>query len=184
MKRITVYVVLSLLLAAAAHAQDKVGFINMQRLLAESEEGKVAAASFEKEFAGKKADLDKRFQDVERLRILLEQEGPRMTEEKRADLILQYDRKASEYERTFRQTDDEMRKKNAELIAEVLRKADSVMREVAKERDYSIVVKDINTMGYLDPRVDITDDVLKRMKAKREAAAKAPAAPASKPATK
>lgn len=181
MKRILIALAVLLLLSGQAFCQDKVGFVNLQRLLDESAEGRAAGAGYQKELEQKKADLQTRFKEVERLRLLLENEGPRMTEDKRSDLIMQYDRTASEYERLFRETEDEMRRKNGELIVEVLKKADPIMREIAKERDYSMVIKEPNSLGYLNPRVDITSEILKRMKEGRPAAPDA-AKPAAKPA--
>ena len=36
-------------------------------------------------------------------------------------------------------------------------------KKVAKRNGYTIILKDPNAIGYLDPAVDITDEVLKEL---------------------
>jgi len=41
-----------------------------------------------------------------------------------------------------------------------------VLKRVAKKRKYTIILKDPKADGYLDPSVDITDEVLKGLNKK------------------
>ncbi|MBN2285922.1 MAG: hypothetical protein JXI43_05700 [Tissierellales bacterium] len=59
-------------------------------------------------------------------------------------------------------TDDkeELEKKLKSII---LKKADVIFKKIAKENNYSIVIKDPDIVGYLSPEVDITDIIIKEM---------------------
>ena len=41
------------------------------------------------------------------------------------------------------------------------------MKKVAKKYKYTIIIKDPNAVGYLDPDVDITDKVIKELNKKK-----------------
>jgi len=53
------------------------------------------------------------------------------------------------------------------VVAIILQKADDVLKKVAKRKKFTIILKDPNAIGYLDKKVDITDDVLKELNKRR-----------------
>jgi outer membrane protein len=58
---------------------------------------------------------------------------------------------------------DEIEKQNRDLVAGILKKADGILKSIAKKRGFGIILKDPKVVGYLDPDLDITDDVLKAL---------------------
>ncbi len=58
---------------------------------------------------------------------------------------------------------EEIKRQDRELVARILKKADGALKKVAKKKKYTIILKDPNAIGYLDPEVDITDAVLKEL---------------------
>ena len=53
-----------------------------------------------------------------------------------------------------------------ELVSIILQKADEILNKVAKRLNYAVILKDATAIGYLDPGVDITDEVIKELNKK------------------
>jgi outer membrane protein len=159
-------VILGLIFAGGAVAADKVGYINLQRLVNESKMGKAARADIQKMRTGKQEDLNKRIQEINRLRDLLNKEGSNMDPRERRDKIEILKRAYKEYERLLADAKEDITREDRELVAIILQKADGVLKKVAKKNNYAIILKDPNAIGFLDPEVDITDLVLKELNKK------------------
>jgi outer membrane protein len=62
---------------------------------------------------------------------------------------------------------EDITREDRQLVAIILGKANDILKNVAKKKKYSIILKDPNSIGYLDPDVDITDLVLKELNKKK-----------------
>ena len=79
------------------------------------------------------------------------------------DKIQDLNRTSKDYQRLLADAREDIASEDRGLVAFILEKADSVLKSVAKKNNYSIILKDPNAIGYLDPGVDITDEVLKEL---------------------
>jgi len=158
--------ILGLVFAGSSYAADKVGYINLQRLVNESKMGKAARDDIQKMRAGKQAELNKRMQEINKLRDVLNKERNKMDPRERRDKIEILKKAYKEYERLLADAKEDITREDRELVAIILQKADGVLKKVAKKNNYAIILKDPNTVGFLDPKVDITDLVLKELNKK------------------
>ena len=144
----------------ASRAEGKVGFINLQRLINESTLGKTARAEIRKLRKEKESALAGKLMEVNRLKedVNKEVENPAPTERRQRQDAL--NKAYKEYQRLAADAREDIIKEDKELVAVILQKADKVLKRVAREKGYTIILKDPNAVGYLDPTVDITDDVL------------------------
>ena len=147
-------------------AADKVGYINLQRLVNESKMGKAARKDIQKMRQGKQAQLTKKLQEINKLRDLINKEGDKMAPRERRDKIEILKKAYKEYQRLVADAKEDITREDRELVAIILQKADGVLKKVAKKNNYSIILKDSNAIGYLDPKADITDLVLKELNKK------------------
>jgi len=150
----------------AATAADKVGYINLQRLVNESKMGKAAREGIQKMRQGKQAELTKKLQAINQLRDQLNKEGNKMAPAERRDKIEILQKAYKEYQRLVADAKEDITREDRELVAIILQKADGVLKSVAKKNSFTIILKDPNAVGYLDPKVDITDQVLKELNKK------------------
>jgi len=146
---------------STAAAADKVGYINLQRLVNESKMGKAAREDIQKMRQGKQAELTKKLQAINQLRDQLNKEGNKMEPAERRDKIEILQKAYKEYQRLVADAKEDITREDRELVAIILQKADGVLKSVAKKNNFAIILKDPNAVGYLDPKVDITDQVLK-----------------------
>ena len=152
-----------LLLNAVSYAQDKVGYINLQRLVNESTMGKAARAEIEKLRSEKETLLKNKLKEINDLRDLINKEGDKIDAATRQERIKALNKANKEYQRLAEDAKEDLTNEDNELVAIILQKADGVLKSVAKSKKYAIILKDANAVGYLDPSVDITDDVLKEL---------------------
>lgn len=150
----------------ASVAAEKVGYINLQRLVNESKMGKAARGDIQKMRSGKQAELNKKLQEINQLRDLINKEGDKMDPREKRDKIEILQRAYKEYQRLVADAKEDITREDRELVSIILQKADGVLKKVAKKNGYSIILKDPNAIGYLDPKADITDQVLKELNKK------------------
>ena len=162
----TCCVAFGLMLCAVSHAGDKVGYINLQRLVNESTMGKAARADIQKMRKQKEEIVSNKLWAVNNLKSILTEKGAGMDPVEKRNKIEKLRSAYKEYQRLLADAKEDILREDRELVAIILKKADGVLKRVAKKRKYTIIIKDPKTIGYLDPSVDITDEVLKGLNKK------------------
>jgi len=160
-------IVLGLSLCKVSYAADKVGYINLQRLVNESKMGKAARKEMQELRKKKEAVVAKKLSEINELRKLLNEKRDKMEPRERRDKLEDLQRKYKDYQRLVEDVKEDIQREDRELVAIILQKADGVLKKVAKKKKYTIILKDPNAVGYLDPSVDITDAVVKALHKKK-----------------
>jgi outer membrane protein len=139
-------------------AESRIGVVDTERILRESEQAVNAEKKIEKEFAVRDQEIKKLIKQVKELQDSLEKEGGKISDSTRrikerelANLNIQLQTQ----QREFRE--DLNLRKNEEL-AQVLARADKAIKAIAASEDYDIILQEA---VYHNPKVDITDKVLK-----------------------
>lgn len=191
----TCLMVAVLMSALVGFAEEKTVVVNMIDLIRfhpNRERDRKLMVDMEKEYQGK---LDKRRERFEQLREDFERSAketrnPVLSDKARADAeskALKQRDVVAEAERDLRQEAQKLQRELGDQDTRLLRQVTNEIRETitkyAKDSKISIVM-DASTLAYFDPKLDVTDDVLKRMgidpkvrkEAKEEAEKKAAAA--------
>lgn len=150
-------------LSVSSYAADRVGYINLQRLVNESEMGKAAKNDLMKLRSEKEASLKAKLKALTDLKAEIDKKDSEMSQEEKREKTQTLNRLYKEYQRDVADAKEEIVNDDRELVAQILKKADGALKKVAKKKKYAIIIKDPNAIGYLDPDVDITDDVLKEL---------------------
>ena len=183
----------SLMLAAALAAtmmlaQEKTAVVNMVDLVRfhpSRERDRKLMQDTEKEFQAK---LDKQRDRFEQLRdeyekSVKEARNPALNEKARAeaeDKAMKHRDVLAEADRDLRQEMQKLQRELGDLDSRLLRQVTGDIREVlgkyALEAKHSVIL-DGTTMAYFDPKLEVTDEILKRMgvdpKVRKEAKEKA-----------
>ena len=85
-------------------------------------------------------------------------------EKRKKQLAIQKTNK--EYRRMVADVKEDILLEDRELVSIILQKADEILNKVAKRLNYTVILKDATAIGYLDPSVDITDEVIKELNKK------------------
>ena len=155
--------ILTVLFGVSACAADQVGYINIKRLIHESQIGEAAKSGLQKLRAEKQQEVVEKGQLVAQLKdyIINKKEWADPSEKK--EVLEKYQKLVKEYERLLEDAKEDIAREDRELTAIILKKADSALKEVARKKEFTMILKDPDVIGYLNPKVDITDDVLKKL---------------------
>ena len=161
MKSVIVTVAL-LLMVSAAWGQDakiKIGYIDLQRAISESEAGKKAKERFQSEVKRAEGDFLKEKQEIERLKGELDKKGALLRDEERNNLEKEIQRRYVGYQRSVRDSQEELRRREVELTSQIVKDLQSVVVEVGKSEKFTLILER-SQMLYGDPGIDITPKVV------------------------
>ncbi|MBU4320593.1 MAG: OmpH family outer membrane protein [Nitrospinae bacterium] len=166
----TVMTLLLILLAgiyspAAAHATDKIAYINLQAIIAESDMGKQAKEEFNKTRVGMDGEIKEKIKELEALNAELQKERKKdpVNEKAIASVIERLQHKNKEYERFAADMKEELAKKDRELVRQILEKVAPILSELAASRGYAVIFKSAVDLAYVAPDADITKEVIERL---------------------
>ncbi len=157
-------------LALSAYgAELKIAYIDVQRILAESERGKAVKKEIEK----RGAEMDKIFRqkkaELQALREELEKQSALLSEEARKEKEKEYQRKMKELERFVRDSREEIRQMEVEKTTALLKSLEKVVKKIGEEQHYTLILeKQRSFILYAPPELDITDEVIKAFDAAKE----------------
>jgi outer membrane protein len=154
-----------LVLFTAAHAAaSRVGYINVQQVVAQSEVGKTARAELNKLMEDKNKEIDKKRAEVEKTAKAVQEEmqkKEKMDKVKFAQLGDKFQAQKKELERMIEDSRADMTRREKQMVAQILQKANGVVEEIAKSGGYTVILKNPRDLAYIDPAADITAEVVK-----------------------
>jgi outer membrane protein len=153
----------SLLLAPAALAQSdlKVGYVDLQRALTESNAGRRAKEKFKVEVDKMQATLQKQKDSIERLKTQLEKKGPVMKESERTNLEEDYRKKLRDFERSYKDSQADLQRKDNELTGAIIEDLQGVIQEFGKREGYTLILEVTSSaVLYGSGSADLTDKII------------------------
>ena len=169
MKRFLLAALLAFAVAVPATAADyKIGTVDLQRALNESDAGKKAKEKFKTEVDKLQAELAKQKQDIEKMKEDVEKRAMVLKEEERRELEKEYQRKLRDFQRTYKDAQADLQARDGELTAEILQELAGVIVEYGAKASYTMILEASNTGAvlYHSSTVDVTDAIIKEYNAK------------------
>jgi outer membrane protein len=153
---------LALLFASSAVAQEiKLGYVDLQRALNDSESGKRAKDRFKKEVDRLQGDLQKQKSQLEGLKEQLDKKSLVMKDEERRNLEKDYQKRLRDFERSYKDSQGELQQQDNELTASLLRDLQKVIEDYGKARSYTMILeRSSSSVLYGADNVDLTDDII------------------------
>ena len=157
----------------------KIAFVVLQRVVAESADGKQASAKVQALQQKKVAELNERQKAAQALQEKLDKSGAVMSESARADLGKQVERAQLDMQRATQDAQGEVQELQQQLQEEFQRRIAPIIEAVGKERGLHYIFNGPDSgLVWADAALDITADVVKKFDAAVKAA---PPAAAPKP---
>jgi outer membrane protein len=144
---------------AWAQERIKIGFIDIQRIIGESQAGKKAKDRFQAQVKKAEADVQKERQDLERLKGDLDKKGPLLKEEERRNLEADFQKRSVSLQRTMGDYQQDLQRKNNEMMAEILKELEQVVTEIGKAEKFTLILERSQIL-YSDQATDITSRVI------------------------
>lgn len=164
-----------LLGAGVSHAADfKVGVVDTERVLRESAPAMKAEKKIEKEFSGRDQEIKKLMKQVKELQSLLETEGNKMSDADHRNKERELTAMNVNLQRMQREFREDLNLRKNEELAVVLERANKAIQIIADTEKYDLILQEA---VYRNPRIDITDKVIKHLGDKAESKDAATAKP-------
>jgi outer membrane protein len=148
---------------AAAPGPAKIGFVDLERTLLETPAGKRASTKFEQSLKGKQNELDKKRKDLEKFKAEFEKQRSMLKPDVIAKREQEFNERTMELQSYFMKLQNDLATERAQLIQEVLKQAGPVIKQVAQEQNFSLIV-DRAAVIWASDALDITAEINKRIK--------------------
>jgi outer membrane protein len=148
----------------------KIAFVVLQRVVAESAEGKQASAKVQALQQKKVGELNERQKTAQGLQERLDKSGAVMSDAARADLQKQVERAQVDLQRATQDAQQEVQELQQQLNEEFQRRIAPVIEQVGKERGLHYIFNGPDSgLVWADAALDITSDIVKRLDAAKPA---------------
>jgi outer membrane protein len=155
--------IFTLIFGAAAFAETKIGVVNMQRALDESDAGKDAVAKMKKDYDQMQQRINEESEVLKKMQEELNNQSSLLTEEAKQKKIDEYQKKLKEVQRLINDSNEELKKKEQEYVGKIAKDLAELVEKLGKELNYDIIVeaKESGVM-YNSKKVDMTDMLIDR----------------------
>ena len=171
--------------APAASATTKVGIVNIQAAIVNSNEGQRDFETLQKKFDPKRTELESLNKEVDELQKKFNTQGDKLNDEARGDLLKQIDAKKKTLQRNYEDANTDIQAQQNEIANRIGQKLVEVLDKYAKDNNFTLI---LDVSGQTSPvlwaasSVDITKAVVEAYNAQSGVAAPAKTA-VTKPAT-
>jgi len=148
---------------AAAQAEGRIGVVNRARILRDAAPAVRAQKKIEAEFSKRDQELAKTAEQLKRMQDELERQGVTMPDSQRRAKEREFNDLNRDFQRRQREFREDLNQRRNEELAQVVEQANRVIRQIAEQEKYDIIFQDA---VYANPRIDITDRVIKALEGK------------------
>ena len=150
-------------IAMPVFAQEvRIGFVSTDRVFKEANYAKASQARLEQEFSKREKELNELGLSIKAGAEKLEREAPTLSETQRASRQKQLVEQDREFQRKRREFQEDLNARKNEELQQVIERANRVVRLVAEAEKFDLVLQEA---VYVNPRLDITDKVIKALNA-------------------
>lgn len=142
---------------ASAAAPIKIGFVNTQRILSDSEPAKQAQAMIEEEFNQRNESLQEDIADFRKKVQQFEKDAPVLAESDRSRRQRELGNLDADLQRKQREIQEDFNRRRNEEFAIIIERANAAIMSIAENENYDLILQDAVTVS---DRIDITDKVI------------------------
>jgi outer membrane protein len=158
--------ILALALPFATLEAASLGYVDMQKVLEQSTLGKKVQEELRKEFEPRAQELGKTEAEIRQLQETLARDSALMSADQVKKKEAEIKQRIEAYQKAGGALQQEVAKVQQQKGREVMAPAQKAVDAVAKQNKLPMVVeRSLTGILYLDPGLDITDDVIKHMDA-------------------
>ncbi|HEY1339974.1 MAG TPA: OmpH family outer membrane protein [Bryobacteraceae bacterium] len=159
-----------------APAQSKVAIINLQKAVLDSAEIQAASAAMTAKFQPRANQIEQLQREIQGISDNLQRNAGKLTPQAESDLNAQGQRKQRDLQRLQEDLQADVDRERNDILGKSTQKMTEVVKKIAEEKGYDLVV-DVSNTVYFKPAMEITTDVIAAYNKAYPAAAPAPAPP-------
>jgi outer membrane protein len=141
----------------------KIGCIDFQKVLNESDAGKKAKADLEILVKSKQTTIDEKGKTIEKMKADLEKQASVLSAEAKKSKEEELEKVLREYQRLVQDSQTEVKKKELELTDAIIKDMRQLVEKIGEEGGYTLIMEKTGGMVlYSTKDIDLTDVVIKR----------------------
>ncbi len=155
--------------SVAVAAENKVGYVDLQKALNLSEAGKQAKEELAATVKKHEGTVETRQNELKQLKNKIEKEGRHLSEEGRSKMEREYQQKLKDFQRFTKDVQEELQEKDADFTRRILEDLFALVKEIAQKQGFSMVLeKSESSLLYADDGLDLTDELINAYNAKKK----------------
>jgi outer membrane protein len=163
-KNVYLMIVITLLVfvwSKSVLAVEKIGFINLQAIMQDSNAGKKAAEDFKKFYEKETQEIKSVEKELKKMKEDLEKQSSIMTQSSRNEKEAAYQKKMRDYQLLVNDTNEDLRKRDQEMTQKLMPGIIKIVRSIAEKEKYTLII-DVATMPipYYAKEGDISNRVI------------------------
>ena len=147
-------------LSAGACAEGKIGFVNSQKILNDAPQAARAKKKIEKDFEKRDQDLQRLAKQLQGLQEALDKNAVTMVESERRNKEREFADLNRDFQRKQREFREDLSQRQNEEMASIFERVNKIIKQIAEAEKYDIIFQEA---VYANPRIDITDKVIKAL---------------------
>ena len=140
----------------------KIGVVNTEKILRESQPALLAQKKIEQEFVPRDEEIKKMALEAKNLQDKLEKNSIKMEETERRNLERSLANLSREYQRAQRQMREDLSVRQNEEYSVILERTNRAISKIAEAENYDLILQ-LQDSVYRSQRIDITDKVIKTL---------------------
>lgn len=175
MRKVVVAVIavcVGIVLSAAVYAEPvKVGYVDLQKVLAGSKRGGAQKQAVERKEAELRDVIQKKQAEVQNLKETLEKQAVMLSEDAKREKEREYQKELKELERLVKDSRQELRQLELEVTTKILKSVEEIVVQIGEKGGYTLILERnerIPFILYAAKEIDLTDQVIKAFDAAKE----------------
>lgn len=149
----------------------RVAYVDMQKAISASKAGQEAQKKYEVSLKKAQSGIDAKKVDFEKQRENFTKQKQSLNAKALSEKQEQLINLEKDLKRSFEDTQDELRRENARLVGDLVKRLRAVVDEVGRADGFTLILeRSAQTVLYADSSIDITDKVVKKFDASAPAA--------------
>ncbi len=147
----------------AAHADAKIGVVDLQRAINETEDGRKAKAQLQTLFKSRQQELDKKQKDLGKMKDDIEKQKDVLARDVVQKKFDAYQKLFTELQQIYVEYQKELAGKEAELTKGILERMQRIVQRIGQAGGYTLVLeRSEGGVVWVPTNLDLTDDVIQR----------------------
>jgi outer membrane protein len=183
LSRFALFMVLVLSASSALAEELKLGYVDMQRAISETEDGRKAKANLKKIFDQKQKELDEQQDDVKKAIEDLDKKRTLLPPDKVHDKEAEIQGRVQKIQQAYLRHQQDLQAKEQEATGKIVERMQKILIKIALAENFTMIFdKSGGAIAFAKPHLDLTNDLIRRYN--NGEGADGPAAAATPPAKK
>jgi outer membrane protein len=160
-----------LLASSAAHADTKFAYVDLQRAIQETDEGRAAKDKLQATLQAKQKEIDAAQEELRKEKETLDKQASAMSDDVRTQKATALQKKFMDLAQRFEKERGEMQQAQQQALASLFDKMNPIIADIAQQEGIAMVFeKHDSGLVYAPPSLDITNELVRRYNGKYKSA--------------